>query len=100
MQKASRLPYQETLSEGIMEYNKEKVDEYTLALLHLVMWKEKDWGYVAWKGFDWDTMDRLHEKGYISNPKSKSKSVGVTEEGFEKAGELFRKFFGKGAKTE
>ncbi len=24
----------------------------------------------AWKGFDWETMNRLHEKGYISNPKS------------------------------
>jgi hypothetical protein len=85
---------------GDMEYNKEKVDEYTLALLHLVMWKEKDCGYAAWKGFDWDTMDRLYEKGYISNPRSKSKSVGVTEEGFEKARELFRKFFRKGAETK
>jgi len=21
----------------------------------------------AWKGFDWDAMNRLHEKGYISH---------------------------------
>ncbi len=47
---------------GKMEYDKTKVDEYTLALLYLVMWKEGDW-HRAWKSFDWDTMARLYEKG-------------------------------------
>lgn len=50
-----------------MEYDKEKVDELTLALLYLVMFDEQH-GSFAWKGFDWETMNRLHEKGYISNP--------------------------------
>lgn len=54
-----------------MEFDKHKVDDATLALLWLVIEKDKD-GARAWKGFDWDTMDRLHEKGYISNPKSKA----------------------------
>jgi len=75
-----------------MEFDKEKVDEMTLALLYLVMFDEKH-GSFAWKGFDWDTMTRLYEKGYIGNPKSKTKSVGVTAEGRKKAEELFKKYF-------
>lgn len=74
-----------------MGYDKEKVDELTLALLYLVMFDEKH-ATFAWKGFDWETMNRLHEKGYISNPKGKSKSVGVTPEGRQKAEELFKKY--------
>lgn len=46
--------------------HKNKVDEYTLALLYLVMWSEKNYGTRAWKGFDWETMNRLFEKGYIA----------------------------------
>ncbi|MBN2298299.1 MAG: hypothetical protein JXM72_06870 [Deltaproteobacteria bacterium] len=79
-----------------MEFNKDKVDEYTLALLYLVMWEEKHYGARAWKSFDWDTMDRLCEKGFVHDPKNKSKSVAVTEKGFEKAKKLFNKFFGEG----
>lgn len=75
-----------------MEYDKDKVDEMTLALLYLVMWHEHDYGR-AWKGFDWDTMDRLHQKGWISDPKGKAKSVGVTPEGMKKAEDLFRNHF-------
>ena len=65
----------------------------TLALLRLVMWDEEPGGR-AWKGFDWDSLDRLHEKGYISDPKGKAKSVGVTPEGVRKAEELFRRHIG------
>jgi Mn-dependent DtxR family transcriptional regulator len=39
-------------------------------------------------------MNRLHEKGYISNPKSKAKSVVVSDEGVRLAEELFKKHFG------
>jgi hypothetical protein len=77
-----------------MDFDADKVDDATLALLSLVMWKEKDYGPRAWKGFDWDTMDRLHEKGYIDNPKGKAKSVGVTDEGEKRAEELFKQMFG------
>jgi len=46
-----------------MDYEKEKVDEYTLALLYLVTHeREGGFGARAWKGFDWETMNRLHEK--------------------------------------
>ncbi len=34
---------------------------------------------------DWDAMDRLHDKGYIGSPKTKAKSVTLTEEGEKKA---------------
>jgi hypothetical protein len=79
-----------------MKYDQDKVDELTLALLYLVMWqREEGFGARAWKSFDWDTMNRLHEKGWITDPKKKAKSVGVTEAGFEKAEAVFLKHFGK-----
>lgn len=76
-----------------MEYDKDKVDELTLALLYLVIHDEDEHGARAWKGFDWDTMNRLYEKGFIGNPISKAKSVTVTPEGCKKAKELFEKYF-------
>ena len=81
-----------------MEYDKDKVDEYTLALLFLVMHDESAHGARAWKGFDWETMNRLHDKGFIGNPVSKTKSVVVTPEGRNRAKELFEKFFATASK--
>ena len=79
-----------------MNYDTDKIDEYTLALMYLVVSdRHKGFGARAWKEFNWDTMKRLHEKGYISNPIGKAKSVGMTEEGFLKAKELFERHFGK-----
>jgi hypothetical protein len=75
-----------------MAYNKDRVDEMTLALLYLVMTQDRE-GTRAWKGFDWDTMNRLHEKVYISNPKGKAKSVALSNEGARLAEELFKKHF-------
>jgi Mn-dependent DtxR family transcriptional regulator len=43
---------------------------------------------------DWDAMDRLHDKGYIGNPKTKAKSVTLTEKGERLSEELFKKHFG------
>jgi Mn-dependent DtxR family transcriptional regulator len=42
-------------------------------------------------------MDRLHEKGYISHPRSKARSVVFTEEGLEQARRLLEMLFGKHA---
>ena len=75
-----------------MEYDRNKVDEAVLALLYLNFLGDQK-VVRAWKSFDWDAMDRLHEEGYISDPKSKSKSVIVTEEGQNAAKELFIKLF-------
>jgi hypothetical protein len=77
-----------------MEYDKDKVDEMALALLYLTTFQEKGYGPRAWKGLDWEVMNRLHEKGYIGDPKSKAKSVALTEEGAKVSEALFKKHFG------
>jgi hypothetical protein len=76
-----------------MEINEEKIDEVVLALLYLNFHGDRN-AVRAWKSFDWDAMDRLHEKGFISDPKGKAKSVLVTEEGQKAAKELFEIYFG------
>jgi len=75
-----------------MEYDRDKVDEVTLALLRLTHFKDSV-GVRGWKGQDWETMDRLHSKGYISDPKSKAKSVVLSEDGEKRSKELFAKYF-------
>jgi len=40
-------------------------------------------------------MDQLQAKGYISDPKSKAKSIVVTATGVQRSRELFEKHFGK-----
>ncbi len=78
-----------------MEYDQDKVDEMVLALLSLTMFDEDQNGARTWKGHDWVAMDRLHAKGYISDPKSKAKSVVVTATGVQRSRELIEKHFGK-----
>ena len=77
-----------------MDYDKDKVDEMTLALMYLVMHGNND-GERAWKGFDWETMNRLHEKKYISDPRSKAKSVALLGDAARRSEEFFEKHFGK-----
>lgn len=72
-----------------MEHDKDKVHEMVLALLFLTI----HGGSRAWKGHDWDAMNRLHDKGMISDPVGKAKSVLLTEEGIKRSEELFRKHF-------
>ena len=76
-----------------MPYDTDKVDEVVLALLHLTAFD--DHGLTrAWKGFDWSSLDRLYERGLISDPKSKARSVVLSDEGNRLAEELFRRHFG------
>jgi hypothetical protein len=75
-----------------MDYDLDKVDEMTLALLWLTSFNDPV-GVRAWKGQDWGTMERLHAKGFISDPKSKAKSVVLSEEGVNRSPELFAKHF-------
>jgi hypothetical protein len=77
-----------------MEYDEDKVDEMVLALLHLTTFKEGT-GIRAWKGHDWNAMDRLYKRGYISDPQNAAKSVKMTESGAQRAQELFQKHFGR-----
>ena len=76
-----------------MDHYEEKVDDMVLALLYLGMFSERS-VRRAWKSFDWDALDRLHEKGYISNPKSAAKSVVVNDSGAKLAESLFKQYFG------
>ena len=75
-----------------MKYDEDKVDDMVLALLWLTIFKDLE-GVRAWKGYDWDALDRLHAKGYIFDPKGKAKSVIVTEQGVKRSRELFEKYF-------
>ncbi len=74
-----------------MTLDADKIDEAVLALLLL----GRHDGARAWKGFDWDAMNRLHEKGYITDPRGKAKSVVFTEEGIIEAERLVKKMFTK-----
>lgn len=81
-----------------MDYDMTKVDDAVLALLWLTSFREKqDWPLRTWKGHDWEAMNRLFERGFISDPRSKAKSVGLTDEGARRSEELFRRMFGKEA---
>ena len=71
----------------------DKIDDAVLALLSLTLHD----GARAWKGFDWDVMDRLHEKGFIHDPRSKTKSVVFTEDGLNRSQALFAALFTKPA---
>jgi hypothetical protein len=74
-----------------MEFDTTKIDDAILALLLLGLYD----GVRAWKGFDWDSMDRLHDRGYITDPRGKAKSVVFTDEGLERAQRLLEKLFTK-----
>jgi len=64
-----------------------------LTLLYLTTFEEKGYGPRAWKGMVWEVSNRLHERGYTGNPKSKAESVHLTEEGTRLSEALFKKHF-------
>ncbi|MBB5499615.1 DUF6429 family protein [Paraburkholderia sp. MM5384-R2] len=72
-----------------MDIDTAAIDEVVLALLHLNLCD----GNRAWKSFDWSALNRLHAKGFIRDPVSRAKSVGLTDEGLREAGRLFTKYF-------
>jgi hypothetical protein len=76
-----------------MDIDTDKVDEAVLALLQLTLHN----GARAWKGFDWDVLDRLYRKGMIYDPVGKTKSVVLTEDGLTESERLFMKLFAKPA---
>lgn len=82
-----------------MDYDQNRIEDTVLALLMLTTHNESEYGARAWKGHDWEVMNRLHERGLISDPKSKSKSVQVTKEGLEQGRKLFDEFFAQRPKS-
>lgn len=74
-----------------MELDTDKIDQAVLALLAL---GQHD-GYRAWKSFDWESMQRLYERGYITDPVGKAKSVLFTEDGARESQRLLQVLFGR-----
>ena len=74
-----------------MEIDTHKIDEAVLGLLYLTLHDERR----AWKGIDWDTLDRLFRSGLIENPASKAKSVVLTDQGLREAKRAFERQFAK-----
>lgn len=74
------------------------IEDLTLLLIYLMSWTEKmSFGFRAqraWKGYDFDTLDALVEKGYIYGSK-RAKSVYLTEEGIERARNLEKRILPK-----
>ena len=54
-----------------MALDTDKIDDAVLALLFLTLHDH----WRAWKGFDWDALNRLYEKDLIGDPVNKAKSV-------------------------
>ncbi len=76
-----------------MEIDQDKVDQAVLALLLL----GRHEGNRTWKAFDWEVMGRLHEKGYISDPVGKAKSVLLTDEGLRESQRCFKALYCRSA---
>jgi len=66
-----------------MEINTDRIDETVLGLLWLTLHDKRR----AWKGHDWDALNRLHEQGFIHDPVNKAKSVVLTDKGLARAEE-------------
>jgi len=80
----------------IMEYDEKLIEEAVLALLAAFSSDDGN----AWKGFDFEVMNRLHEQGLISNPVNRNKSIWLTEEGQERGRQIAERLFGGGAQAE
>jgi hypothetical protein len=77
-----------------MNLDTDRIDQAVLALLSLGLHE----GTRAWKSFDWDVMARLHDKGHISDPRGKAKSVVFTKQGLAESERLLSNLFGTAPK--
>ena len=73
------------------EIDPDRIDDAVLALLFLERYDD----LRTWKSFDWSVMERLHAKGFISNPVGIAKSVVFTEDGLHRSEVLFHQLFQK-----
>jgi hypothetical protein len=72
-----------------MALDTKKIDNTVLALFQLTLHDHNR----AWKGFDWEVLDRLHKRGLIDDPVGKVKSVVLTSDGMKQSQELFAAMF-------
>jgi len=73
----------------------EQIKELTLLLLYLTSWTEKELGadyQRAWKGYDFNVLNKLKDERLIGGSSYKSKSIYLTEDGIGKATELMEKY--------
>jgi Domain of unknown function (DUF6429) len=78
-----------------MRDSKDEADDQILALLQLTTLKNGPIKRV-WEGQYRQSLDRLFEKGYLVDPRTKAQSVVLTNAGREKARALFHRQFGLG----
>lgn len=81
-----------------------EIEELTMLLLYLTAWDEEGYFYDendnldkgtikhSWKGYSFDALNSLIDKGYLYYSKNKSKSVSITKEGEELAKHLIEKY--------
>ncbi|WP_321932019.1 DUF6429 family protein [Paraburkholderia guartelaensis] len=72
-----------------MNINTVAVDDAVLALLNFTLHNHNR----AWIGFNWDSLNRLHERGLIGDPVNKTKSVILTDDGLRESERLFKLLF-------
>jgi hypothetical protein len=74
----------------IMHYDSQKVDDAMLGLLYLATYPDGDQAF----GFDWDTLQRLYQRGLIEKPAWKSRNqIQFTKTGLAAAERAFRELF-------
>jgi hypothetical protein len=71
-----------------MAFSRERAGDLVLALMQLTLHEERR----AWKSFDWDVMNDLFERGLITDPRSKAKSVMLTDEGLVRSRDMYVKY--------
>ncbi|KDE68609.1 hypothetical protein FUSO6_08525 [Fusobacterium necrophorum DAB] len=71
--------------------------ELTLLLMYLNRFTDSrrsdtNLEFYAWKGYDFNVLDKLDEEDYIRQGSHRSKSAYLTKEGIKKAQELLEKY--------
>ncbi|NBD95370.1 MAG: hypothetical protein GVY11_02705 [Gammaproteobacteria bacterium] len=73
--------------------NTEKLAELALAIMWLTV-HDDGRGTRVWKSIDWDVTDLLFEKGWISDPRTRAKSVRLSDEAERLGAKVFAEHFG------
>lgn len=83
---------------------KQNIEELTLLLMYLTSWEEESLYYdennnlnkdllkKTWKGYSFDAINELTDKGYLFPSKYKNKSVTLTKKGEMLAKKLMEKY--------
>jgi hypothetical protein len=72
-----------------MPLDPNKIDDAVLALLML-----GTSGRRAWKGFDAAALERLHARGFISDPNLRGATLELSDEGLARARQMRDELFG------